>query len=296
MEPQQAQILDGKLVAEHTLQKIMHEVEGLKSKNICPKLSIILVGENPASISYIRQKRKSCEKVGIIDDQINFSETISEKELLNKIKELNKDNSVHGILVQLPLPKHINEREIIEAINPVKDVDGFHPVNIGKMFLGKDYEELSPCTPSGIIKILEYYKIDVVGKEITIVGRSNIVGKPVSTMLTNRSATVTTCHSKTKDLKFHTSRADILIVAIGRANFITADMVKEGAIVIDVGMNRVEDPNSKTNYRLTGDVDFENIVKKAKAITPAPGGCGPMTVACLIENTIKATKILNSII
>ena len=207
---------------------------------------------------------------------------------MQKINELNNDRSVHGILVQLPLPKHINEAKIIEAIDHKKDVDGFHPYNVGKMFLNKDFENLSPCTPKGIIKILEFYNIDLVGKEVTIVGRSNIVGKPLSAMLINRSATVTVCHSKTKNLKFHTARADILIAAIGKAKFITTSMVKKEAIVIDVGVNRVNDTNSEKSYKLVGDTDFENLLTKISAITPVPGGCGPMTVACLMENTVKA--------
>lgn len=288
------QILDGKIVAENLLQQVSEEVADLRKKNIDPKLSIILVGDNPASVSYVNQKKKSADKVGIIDDQINLPATITEEELLTKIDELNNDVSVHGILVQMPLPKHINEANIIEAINRQKDADGFHAYNVGKVFLSKNSEYLSPCTPKGVIKILEFYNINPEGKEVVIVGRSNIVGKPLAAMLINRSATVTVCHSKTKDLKFHTLRADILIAAIGKAKLITEDMVKEGAVVIDVGVNRVEDVSSEKGYKLVGDCDFENLFKKVSAITPVPGGCGPMTVACLMENTVNAAKLITN--
>ncbi len=293
MEPKQAIILDGKVVSQLALKKAKEELKTLHEQKIYPKLSIILIGNNPASVSYIRQKKKFCEKTGILENQINFPETITEEALLNKIYELNNDKSVHGILVQLPIPTHINDQKIIEAINPAKDVDGFHAYNIGRMFLKKEFENLAPCTPNGILKILEHYNINVEGKEVVVIGRSNIVGKPISIMLINRGATVTTCNSKTKNLKSHTLRADILIVAIGKAHFVTADTIKEGAVVIDVGVNRIKDDNSKTGFKLVGDVDFEKAVKKASAITPVPGGCGPMTVTCLIENTIKAAQLVH---
>ncbi len=278
------ELLDGKLVAQELYTKLLGDVQALKAKDIQPKLVIILVGDDPASQSYIRSKTKASEKLGIESELITYKpEEIDTPRLIAKINELNNDDSVNGILVQLPLPDHIYEPEIIKTISPVKDVDGFTAYNIGKMFLSTDFEELAPCTPLGIIRMLEHYNIDVAGKEAVVVGRSNIVGKPAGVMLLNRGATVTVCHSKTKDLKFHTSRADILVVAVGKSKLITADMVKEGAVVIDVGMNRNE------AGKLEGDVDFENVKNKASYITPVPGGCGLMTVACLMENVVKAT-------
>ncbi len=278
------ELLDGKLVAQELYTKLLGDVQALKAKDIQPKLVIILVGDDPASQSYIRSKTKASEKLGIESELITYKpDEIDTPRLIAKINELNNDDSVNGILVQLPLPDHIYEPEIIKAISPIKDVDGFTAYNIGKMFLSTDFEELAPCTPLGIIRMLEHYNIDVTGKEAVVVGRSNIVGKPAAVMLLNRGATVTACHSKTKDLKFHTSRADILVVAVGKSKLITADMVKEGAVVIDVGMNRNE------KGKLEGDVDFENVKNKASYITPVPGGCGLMTVACLMENVVKAT-------
>lgn len=278
------ELLDGKLVAQELYSKLLGDVQALKAKDIQPKLVIILVGDDPASQSYIRSKTKASEKLGIESELITYKpEEIDTPRLIAKINELNDDDSVNGILVQLPLPDHIYEPEIIKAISPIKDVDGFTAYNIGKMFLSTDFEELAPCTPLGIIRMLEHYNIDVSGKEAVVVGRSNIVGKPAAVMLLNRGATVTTCHSKTEDLKFHTSRADILVVAVGKSKLITKDMVKEGAVVVDVGMNRNE------SGKLEGDVDFENVKDKVSYITPVPGGCGLMTVACLMENVVKAT-------
>lgn len=260
------------------------DVASLKEKKIHPKLIIILVGENPASLSYIKSKTKASNEIGVEAEVLKYGENdIDTAGLIKKIHELNADKSVNGILVQLPLPDHIYEPEIIKAIAPVKDVDGFTAYNLGKMFLSTDFEELAPCTPLGIIRMLEHYSIDVEGKEAVVVGRSNIVGKPVSVMLLNRGATVTVCHSRTKDLASHTKRADLLVVAVGKAGFITADMVKEGAVVVDVGINRKEDG------KLTGDTDFEGLKNKVSFISPVPGGCGPMTVACLMENLVKAT-------
>jgi len=280
--------LDGKRVAQDMYQKLQGEVLALKEKNIVPRLVIILVGDNPASLSYIKSKQKASEQIGVESELIKMSpdETTTES-LIAKINELNDDNSVNGVLVQLPLPKHIYEPEIIKAIDPKKDVDGFTAYNIGKMFLSTDFEELAPCTPLGIIRMLEHYNIDVEGKEAVVVGRSNIVGKPAAVMLINRGATVTVCHSKTRDLGAHTRRADILVVAVGKLGLITEDMVKDGAVVVDVGMNRNEEG------KLVGDVDFENVSKKVSFISPVPGGCGLMTVACLMENVVKATKKQN---
>lgn len=284
------ELLDGKKVAGHLLDSLQKEVEELKSSNnISPKLSVILVGQNPASLSYIKQKRKACKKTGISWEQFDYDESITTIELIGKIEELNNRSDIHGILVQLPLPDHIYEPDVIRAIEPGKDVDGFTAYNIGKMFLSIEFEHLPPCTPAGVIKMLDFYDIDVKGMDATVVGASNIVGKPLSAMLLNRKATVTTCHIDTKDLKNHTKNADLVAVAVGKPNLITEDMVKEGVILIDIGINRKEDG------KLTGDADFEAISKKAGYITPVPGGAGPMTVACLMENTVTAAKRINNI-
>ncbi len=274
-----AQILDGKAVAE----KLIAECQA-KAAALHPTLAVILVGEDPASAVYVRNKKLACEKAGIRSLSYEYPADISEMELLGKIQELNSDPEVTGFIVQLPLPKHISEPLVIRAIDPKKDVDGFHAYNIGKMFLSKDFEDLPPATPSGIIRLLDEYRIDPKGKEAVVVGRSNIVGKPISTMLLNRSATVTTCHSKTQDLAVHTRRADILIVAVGIADLITADMVKDGVVVVDAGMNRLD------SGKLVGDVDFDGVVEKASYITPVPGGVGRMTVASLIVNTVHAAE------
>lgn len=284
----QMKLLDGKLVSKKVLTDVKQNVEELKKKNIQPKLVVVLVGNNPASLSYIKQKRKACEFTGIEWEQLNYEESISHDELVNTVEELNTREDVHGVLVQLPLPDHIYTPEIIKAISPRKDVDGFHAYNLGKMFLSTEFEELAPCTPMGVIKILDEYNIDVEGMDATIVGASNIVGKPMSTMLLNREATVTTCHIKTKDLKKHTLNADLLVVAVGKAGLISADMVKEGAIVIDIGCNKVDG-------KLCGDVEFDEVAKKSSYITPVPGGCGPMTVACLMENTVIACTRLSGL-
>lgn len=288
--PRTMQILDGKKVSQELALKLQGEVATFKAQNIHPKLTIILVGEDPASESYVRSKKKLAESVGLEFDLIRYTpEEMDTAQLIEKIQELNNDQKVHGILVQLPLPKHIYEPEIIKAIDPKKDVDGFTAYNLGKMFLSTDFEELAPCTPLGVIRILESYNIDILGKEAVVVGASNIVGKPMGVMLLNRKATVTICNSKTRDLAAQTRRADILVVAVGKAKFITADMVKEGAVVIDVGINRGEDG------KICGDVDFENVAPKTSFITPVPGGCGPMTVACLMENVVKAARRLSGL-
>lgn len=276
-----ATILDGRLVSDSLLKEVAASVHQLKAKGVTPKLVIVLVGDNPASLSYIKQKKKAAATCGIIAEEINLPPTTTTEELLGLIEKLNADPLVHGMLVQLPLPAHIPAPLIIRAISPEKDADGFHAYNVGKMFLSQEFERLAPCTPQGVIKIFEHYKIPLEGQNIVILGRSNIVGKPLAVMLMNRDATVTVCHSKTRNLAEHTRAADILIVAIGKANFIRADMVKEGAVVIDVGMNKLEN-------KLVGDVDFESVSPKASAITPVPGGVGPMTVTCLMENLVKA--------
>jgi len=284
-------LLDGKLVAQETYSRLKSEVLDLSGKGVKVKLVIILVGDNPSSLSYIRSKKKASEQIGVECEIIAYKpDEITSEKLIEIIQQLNGNPSVNGILVQLPLPDHVYEPDIIKAISPMKDVDGFTAYNIGKVFLSKEFEHLAPCTPLGVIRLLEYYNIAVEGKEATVVGRSNIAGKPVSVMLLNRGATVTVCHSKTKDLVKHTKNADILVVAIGKPGFIKKEMVKEGAVVVDIGINRTDEG------KLVGDVDFENVSKIASYITPVPGGCGLMTVASLMENTVFAAKRQNDIL
>lgn len=273
------EILDGKALSEELIDSVKDEATKLK-----PKLAVILVGEDPASLIYTKNKKRACERVGIDYIERRFPAAITQEELIEEIEDINQDSAINGMIVQLPLPDHIYIPEIIRAIDPKKDVDGFHAYNIGKMFLSPEFEDLPPATPLGIVKLLDHYNISIQGKEVVVVGHSNIVGKPISVMMLNRNATVTTCHIYTKDLASHTKRADILIVAVGKPNLITADMVKKGAVVVDVGMNRAEDG------KLCGDVDFENVSKIAGYITPVPGGAGPMTVAALILNTVHAAK------
>lgn len=282
----EAQLLDGRLVSQSVLAGVQTDVDELRAKGISPKVIIILVGENLASVSYIRQKIKAAKQVGIESEEHVMPEKTTTEQLVAAIEMLNKDESVHGILVQLPLPPHIEVALVIRSIDPQKDVDGFHAYNIGKMLLSKEYEHLLPCTPQGIVTMLEYFKIQISGKHAVVVGRSNIVGKPLSILLLNRDATVTMCHSKTKDVAHFTRQADIVIAAVGRPNTITVDMVKEGAIVVDVGTNRVEG-------KMVGDVDFAEVSKKASWISPVPGGVGPMTVACLMQNVVKAARKLS---
>lgn len=280
------QLLDGRLVSDLLLENLKVRLESLKQFEGTPTLAVILVGENPASISYITQKEKSAAKIGLKFNLIRLAETITQQELINQIHTLNKDNSTHGIIVQLPLPANLNVPLIFKEVSPRKDVDGFHAYNVGKMFLNKDYEDLAPCTPKGVIKILDHYKIKVAGKNVVVIGHSNIVGKPMAIMLLNRDATVTVCHKETQDLKSHTLNADILVVAVGKPGLVTSDMVKPGVIVIDVGCTKLGD-------KLYGDVDFDSVSKVALYITPVPGGVGPMTVACLIENTVTAFEWLH---
>lgn len=278
-----AEIIDGKKVSEHIRAEIGEGVEKLKAETgITPGLAAVLVGEDPASEIYVRNKRKACANAGMYSEEHKLPAETTEQELLNLVDRLNNDPKIHGILVQLPLPDHINETKILRAVIPHKDIDGFHPYNVGLLVEGNP--RFISCTPHGIIKMLEFYDIDITGKEAVIVGRSNIVGKPVSMLLLHRHATVTVCHSRTKPLDEVTRRADILVAAIGRANFITADMVKEGAVVIDVGINRNEEG------KLTGDVDFEAVSQKASYITPVPGGVGPMTISMLLWNTLESAK------
>lgn len=273
------QLINGKEVAEKIKLQVKEEIKSL-GKDVT--LAVVVVGDNPASKVYVNNKKKACKLVGIQSLEYGLPENTSEDELLSLIDRLNNYNYVDGILVQLPLPRHINTDMVIERINPEKDVDGFTAINTGKLWLGQ--YDIAPCTAIGVIELLDYYNIDIAGKHCVIVGRSNIVGKPVAALMLERNATVTVCHSKTQNLYDITRTADILITAVGKPKFITRDMVKDGAVVIDVGINRDE------NGKLYGDVDFENVKDKTTAITPVPGGCGPMTVAMLMKNTLKAAK------
>jgi len=285
VEKMYGNLINGKEIAKKRRQEIEKEVMELKNRNIQPGLAVILVGDDPASAIYVQNKQKACQKIGIHSVLYKFSEHISEKELLNKVIELNDDPFIHGILVQLPLPKHIDEKKVIETISPDKDVDGFHPVNIGRMMTNQD--AFLPCTPFGIIELLKEMEISIAGKHVVIIGRSNIVGKPAGQLFLNEDATVTYCHSKTKHLHLYTSQADILVSAAGQANLITSPYVKEGSVIIDVGMNRRDDGT------LCGDVDYNDVKDKASYITPVPGGVGPMTITMLLYNTVKATKQIN---
>lgn len=276
------EIIDGKALAKVTRENLKKEAEELRDKGIIPKLAVILVGNDKASQIYVRNKSKACEEVGIEYEEIILDESTEMETLLNIIDDLNNRKDINGILLQSPIPEHLDINEAFRRISPSKDVDGFNPISLGKLCLNQD--TFVSCTPYGIMKILEAYNIDIRGKHAVIIGRSNIVGKPMSLCLLNKDATVTICHSKTKNLKEMTKQADILIAAIGKKQFVTADMVKEGAVVIDVGINRTEEG-------LFGDVDFENVKEKASSITPVPGGVGPMTVAMLMNNIIKAAKL-----
>ncbi len=285
-----ATIIDGFQIAADVRANVAAKTAELKKKGVTPCLAVILVGENPASVSYVTGKEKALAEVGMADRSIRLPESTSEEELLKVIDELNGDATVHGILVQLPLPKHINEDKVIMAIKPEKDVDGFHPVNVGNLMIGR--KAFLPCTPHGIIVLLETMGINTNGAHAVVVGRSNIVGKPVSILLTRRetNATVTICHTGTKDLASFTKQADILIAAVGKPNTITADMIKPGATVIDVGVNRIPDSTRKSGFRLVGDVDFEPAKEVASFITPVPKGVGPMTIAMLMQNVLEAAE------
>jgi methylenetetrahydrofolate dehydrogenase (NADP+)/methenyltetrahydrofolate cyclohydrolase len=287
-----AQIIDGKQVAAGMREELKVEVAKLKEKGIVPGLGVILVGDDPASVSYVTAKERACEEIGIYSDNKRLGADTPQKQLISLVKKMNKDPKVHGILVQLPLPKGLNEAEVLQTIDPAKDVDGFHPTNVGRMVVGE--KAFLPCTPHGVIQLLIRSGVTIEGANVVIVGRSNIVGKPLANMLIQKSAignaTVTVCHTRTKDLAYHTRQADIVIVAAGRPNTITADMIKEGAVVIDVGVNRVEDATKKQGFRLVGDVDFEAVKEKASLITPVPGGVGPMTITMLLYNTVESAK------
>lgn len=285
-------IIDGKKISLEILEEIRNETLLLKEKNIIPGLAFILVGEDPASSVYVSSKAKACENAGFYSVTEKLSGTVSEEEVLGLIAKFNQNNKIHGILVQLPLPKHINENKVIEAIDPNKDVDGFHPVNLGKLVAGLD--GFIPCTPLGIVELIKRTGIQTSGKNVTVIGRSNIVGKPAANLFIRKdiNSTVTVCHSGTKMLNDYTRKADILIAAIGKADFIKKEMIKEGCTIIDVGINRVEDKSRKSGYRITGDVDFNDCIDKCGHITPVPGGVGPMTIAMLMRNTLESAKRL----
>ena len=287
-----AQIIDGKQVAAEMRAELKAEVAKLKEQGIVPGLGVILVGEDPASQSYVRAKERACEELGIYSDDNRLPADTTQQDLIALVNQMNNDPKINGILVQLPLPKGLNEAEVLLAIAPEKDVDGFHPMNVGRMMVGE--KAFLPCTPHGVIQLLLRSGVTIEGANTVIVGRSNIVGKPLANMLIQKNdkgnATVTVCHTRTKDLAWHTRQADIVIAAAGRPNTITADMVKDGVVVIDVGVNRVEDATMKKGYRLVGDVDFEAVKEKASLITPVPGGVGPMTITMLLYNTVESAQ------
>ncbi len=278
-------LIDGKIISQSVKDRVKAEVELLKKDGITTGLAVIIVGEDPASKVYVSNKKKACEALGIISEEYALPENTTQEELLALINELNNKKSINGILCQLPLPKQLDEQAVINAISPEKDVDAFHPQNVGKIMLGE--YDFVPCTPAGIMEMLEYENIDISGKTCVVIGRSNIVGKPMGMLLLHKNGTVTICHSRTEDLTEVCKKADILVAAVGRPNFVTADMVKEGAVVIDVGINRVDG-------KLVGDVDFNNVKDKCEAITPVPGGVGPMTIAMLMKNTLTASKKQNN--
>lgn len=284
-------IIDGKLISSQIKSEVKSETDKLKlEKGISPGLAFILAGENPASKVYVKNKGKACEELGFYSVTEKLPENISQDSLIEMINKFNNDDKIHGILVQLPLPDHINEQKIIESINFKKDVDGFHPINVGRMLIGQNC--FLPCTPYGILELLKRSNVVTEGKNAVIIGRSNIVGKPVANLLLRKeyNSTVTVCHSRTKNIKEISSQADILIAAIGKANFVKKDFIKEGCVIVDVGINRVEDKNSKTGYKITGDVYYEDCFEKCGKITPVPGGVGPMTIAMLMKNTLDSAK------
>ncbi|WP_177920727.1 bifunctional methylenetetrahydrofolate dehydrogenase/methenyltetrahydrofolate cyclohydrolase FolD [uncultured Eubacterium sp.] len=281
-------LIDGKAVSLQVKQQVKQECDKLKTKGVTPGLAVIIVGDDPASQVYVRNKEKACEECGFYSVKYALDADTTQSELNALIDKLNKDEKINGILCQLPLPKHLDDKEVINRIDPIKDVDAFHPVNVGAIMIG-DYNFL-PCTPAGVMELIHSTGVDVTGKKAVVIGRSNIVGKPMAMLLLHENATVEITHSKTLDLKIITKEADILVAAIGRAKFVTADMVKNGAIVIDVGMNRDE------NGKLCGDVDFENVKAKCSFITPVPGGVGPMTISMLMRNTLTAAKLQNGLI
>jgi len=287
-----AHIIDGKQVAAGIRAELKNEVARLKERGIVPGLGVILVGDDPASVSYVTGKERACDELGIYSDHHHLPAGTSQADLGTVIRRLNEDSRIHGILVQLPLPKHLSESEAIFAIDPSKDVDGIHPVNVGKMVIGED--AFLSCTPHGVLQLLIRSGVKIEGSHVVIVGRSNLVGRPLANMLTQKkptgNATVTVCHTRTKDLAHHTRQADILVAAVGQPKTITADMVRDGAVVIDVGVTRVEDATKRAGFRLVGDVDFDAVKEKASLITPVPGGVGPMTITMLLYNTVESAQ------
>jgi methylenetetrahydrofolate dehydrogenase (NADP+)/methenyltetrahydrofolate cyclohydrolase len=287
-----ASIIDGKEIARQIRSELAEEVKRLKARGVVPGLGVILVGDDPASRSYVTAKEKACHEIGLFSDDNHLPVSTSREELLALVRRMNADPRINGILVQLPLPKAIDESEVLLAIDPDKDVDGFHPLNVGRMVLGE--KAFMPCTPHGVVQLLCRSGVKIEGAHAVIVGRSNIVGKPLANMLMQKgpcgNATVTVCHTRTKDIGQYTRQADIIIAAAGRPNTITADMVREGAVVIDVGVNRIDDATRKQGFRLVGDVDFEAVKEKAGMITPVPGGVGPMTITMLLHNTVESAK------
>ena len=288
-----AELIDGNAIARSIRQEVTLEVAKLVARGITPGLAVVLVGDDPASEVYVRNKGRACDEAGMHSVTINMPATTTQDELLAQVRSLNEDPAIHGILVQMPLPRQLDADAVIRSILPAKDVDGFHPVNVGKNLIG-ERDGFVPCTPAGVQEMLARSGTETKGKECVIVGRSNIVGKPMMALMVQNApganATVTVCHSATRDLKEHTLRADILIVAAGKAKMVTGDMVKEGAVVIDVGINRIEDPSTKSGFRLVGDVDFASARERASRITPVPGGVGPMTIAMLLKNTVRAAE------
>jgi len=292
-----AQIIDGKQIAADIREELKQTVASLSEKGIVPGLGVILVGEDPASKSYVSAKEKACADIGIYSDDNRLPADTTEEDLLALVRKMNDDPKINGILVQLPLPKHIDEDKVLLAIDPAKDVDGFHPMSVGRMVVGQ--KAFLPCTPHGVIQMLKRSGVKTEGAHAVIVGRSNIVGKPLANLLVQKNdlgnATVTVCHTRTADIAYHTLQADIVVAAAGRPNTVTADMVKEGAVVIDVGVNRVDDATRKSGYRLVGDVDFDAVKEKASKITPVPGGVGPMTITMLLYNTVESAKMANGL-
>ncbi|MDY4210997.1 MAG: bifunctional methylenetetrahydrofolate dehydrogenase/methenyltetrahydrofolate cyclohydrolase FolD [Treponema sp.] len=290
-----AVIIDGKTIAQNVRKEVAEQVKELNAKGISPCLAVILVGNNPASVSYVTGKQKALAEAGMTDKSVHLPEDTSEEELVELIERLNNDKTVNGILVQLPLPKHINEDRVITAITPEKDVDGFHPVNVGNLMIGR--KAFLPCTPHGVIVLLEKMNIETSGKHCVIIGRSNIVGKPLAILMSSKkvNSTVTICHTGTKDIESIVKQADIIVAAAGHPMTVTKQMVKPGAVVIDVGVNRIPDSTKKSGFRLTGDVDFEAVSEIASYITPVPGGVGPMTIAMLMVNTLEAAKNQNNL-
>lgn len=288
-----AEIINGKQVAQDIRDELKDELAKLKEKGIVPGLGVILVGDDPASKSYVTAKERACKEIGIYSDDNHLPGDTTQDDLINLVKKMNADPKISGILVQLPLPKHLDPSELLMAIDPDKDVDGFHPVNVGRMVMGK--KAFLPCTPRGVVQLLVRSGVEIEGAHVVIIGRSNLVGRPLANMLLQAArtgnATVTVCHTGTKDIAVFTRQADILIAAAGRPNMIKADMVKAGAVVIDVGVNRVEDTSKKSGFRLVGDVDFEAVKAKASLITPVPGGVGPMTITMLLANTVESAKM-----